>query len=120
MRPIIHIFEFSEGVDAQGVALPHAANVTETSVSKQIELNYAWLLNTISAGLTSADGTYTLEMSHEDVAASYKPYSVALTNAAITASFDDDHLSGYWFRVVYTKGTETTGTVSFPIVLKRT
>ena len=110
-RPIEFIFQFGDGGT-------HNASVTEKSAGINFCDDYGWFINPVSSGLDAAP-TYTIEVSHEDVDASYVAYEDAVVDAPITQPFDDTHLVQTWMRINYDAVANTTGTVSFPLTLKR-
>lgn len=106
--PITFKFSFVDGTT-------HDASVSETSASQQVCFQYGWLLTPIGSGL-DANPTYTLEVSPDDV--NWQSYDSRTKDAAINQPFDDTHMNGLYFRIVYDKQTNTTGTVEFVLTMK--
>ena len=109
-KPIQRIFQFGDGGT-------HDASVSEISTPIEICSNYSWLLNPVFDSLDQ-NPTWTLEVSHENVNSSFKPYDTPMIDAAIDQAFDDVHLAPTFLRINYDAKTNTTGTVKFPITLK--
>jgi len=108
-EPISIIFQFGDGGT-------HDASTSETSASQPVCYQHGWLLTPI--GLTlDANPTYTLEVSNDGT--NWQAYDSRITNAAINQPFDDTHMNGLFFRIVYNAQTNTTGTVEFQIVMKQ-
>ena len=110
-KPLNYTFQFGDG----GV---HDASVSEKSEPLEFCEDYGWFINPISSGLDAAP-TYTIEVSHEDVEASYVPYNATVLDASILQPFDSTHLVQTFIRINYNALANTTGTVSFPFLLKR-
>lgn len=104
------LFNFSDGTS-------HDASVSETSDSVQSCYKYEWAVAPITSGLTSADGTWTIEVSNDDV--NWFEYNNLSTGVAIVDAVDDNHLAWIYMRIVYDAVTETTGTVSFELTQKQ-
>lgn len=107
--PLLILFQFADGNT-------HDASVSEISISQSICFQYGWLLTPISSGL-NANPTYTLEVSNDDI--NFQAYDSRIKDAAIIQPFDDDHMNGLFFRIVYNAQTNTTGTVEFQISMKQ-
>ncbi len=103
-------FEFADGVT-------HDASVSAVSNSLRACYKYQWSLYPIYLGLTSLDGTYTIEVSNDNL--NWFDYNNLSTDVNIVDAVDDNHLAWIYIRVVYTANTETTGTVEFNLTTKQ-
>ena len=108
-EPIKIQFKFADG-------LVHNASVSEASEAVQICFNYTWLLVPKSDSLDQAP-TYSFEISDDNI--TWQPYAPETLDAAINQPFDDTHFPPVFVRINYNAQTNTTGTVSFDLTLKR-
>ena len=108
--PKINKFVFSDGTS-------HDASVSETSESLKSWYKYEWSLAPIITGLSGATPTYTIEVSNDNV--NWFEYNNLSTDVSIVDAVDDNHLAWIFMRIVYDKGTESTGTVEFELTQKQ-
>lgn len=108
-KPIKIEFEFSGGV-------LHDASVSEISVSQEMCFNSGWSLIPVFSSL-DASPTWSLEVSNDNI--TFYPYDDLTDDAAIDQGFDDTHSSFLYWRINYNAQTNTTGTVSFDLILKK-
>lgn len=109
-EPKQHNFIFGDGV-------LHNASVSETSESIRSCYKYEWSIAPITAGLTSAKGEYTIEVSNDNV--NWFEYNNLSTDVSIEDAVDDIHLAWVYMRIVYDAKTESTGTVQFELTQKQ-
>lgn len=108
-KPIKIEFEFSGGV-------LHDASLTETSIAYEMCFNTGWSLIPVFSSL-DADPTWTLEVSNDNT--TFYPYEDVNKDAAIDQGFCDTHTTFLYWRINYNADTNTTGTVSFQLILKK-
>lgn len=106
--PIKIEFSFGDGTT-------HDASLTETSTSQEMCYDYSWSLVPEFSAL-DANPTWTLEVSNDNV--TFNPYDTLTQDTAITQGFDDTHSTFLYWRIAYNAQTNTTGTVSFTLILK--
>lgn len=98
-----------------GDGATHDASVTETSASLEFCASHFWSLIPVFASL-DASPLWTLEVSNDNV--TFSPYDAVTLDAAIAQGFDDNHLAFKYVRVAYDANGNTTGTVSFTMIIK--
>lgn len=103
-----YTFQFGDGGT-------HDASVSESSAVLTMCYNHAWSLIPVVSGL-DASPLWTLEVSFDGVA--FHAYDAQTDGADIDQGFDDTHATFKFWRVTYDAGANTTGTVSFTLVLK--
>ena len=108
--PIQTNFIFNDGII-------HDASVSEVSQSIRSCYKYEWSIAPITAGLTSAKGEYTVEVSNDNV--NWFEYNNLSTDVSIEDAVDDIHLAWVYMRIVYDAKTESTGTVQFELTQKQ-
>ncbi len=102
-------FIFSDGVT-------HDASVSEVSEAIELCFDHSWSLVPEVSGL-DANPTWTLEVSNDN--ATWNPYEAPTEDAAIDQGFDDHDSAFLYWRINYNAQTNTTGTVTFPIIIKK-
>lgn len=110
MNPRVIPFIFSGNED-------HPAGTPATSDAIDICGKYCW---SIIPEVTGLDGSplWTIEVANED--SDFKIYHEPETeNIAIEDGVDDNHLNFTKMRIVYDPNGNTTGTVKFPLILKK-
>jgi len=110
MNPINITFVFGDGTT-------HDASVTEISTVEELCYNYAWLLVPTSTGL-NASPTYSIEVSNT-ASGPWSAYDPLTQDADILQPFDDTHFAPTYVRINYNAQTNTAGTVSFTLTLKK-
>lgn len=108
--PIQTKFEFNDGI-------VHDASISGTSEAIRSCYKYEWSIAPITAGLTSAKGEYTIEVSNDNV--NWFEYNNLSTDVSIEDAVDDIHFAWIYIRLVYDAKTESTGTVQFELTQKQ-
>lgn len=106
IQEIIFLFSGSELHDASQDAISQAQEVC---------YSHKWSLAPSAVSLNGAP-TYTIEVSND--LTNWAPYEDRTDNAAIDQPFDDTHFAWRYVRINYLANDNTTGTVSFRMVIK--
>jgi hypothetical protein len=103
-------FIFSDGTT-------HDASISEISEALLSCYKYEWSLFPVTSGLSSSDGTYTIEVSNDNL--NWFDYNNLSTDVSIEDAVDDIHLAWIYMRVVYSANTESSGTIEFNLTTKQ-